>query len=457
VILRAARERIWRTLNAPILGIAPRRPRALRDRQSGFAYIMALIAVMVMLVATLAIFEQGATLARRDREEEMIWRGNQYKRAIRLYYHKTGKYPQTIDDLTKGLPQLHFLRQEYKDPTNKADGAWRFIYVNAAGSIIGSTKYATLQQMQLLDMNGGVMPTIPGQPGVPASSLASGSQPSGINSTSGNGSDSSGQSSGFGSGSGSGPGSDSGSNSGSTGSSGGQNGLPPGVPPGVAAMLPNGANSTPEQIAAALSANGIDPSQAAQFLQNAQNSQNSSQSGSGNNSSGFGSNSSGFGQSPNGPGSSSIFGPGGSSPTGSNLSSSNMPGAGINGMPSMANLAALAQLKPTGPVDGPVLGGFLTGVGGKVDAKSVKNYHGAKKLNQFEFIWNPLEDAAAALQNQMNNMQSSGIGTGMAGTNSTSPNGASGSSGFGSTFGNSGSNPSSNPQPTQQPTSPPNQ
>jgi hypothetical protein len=87
----------------------------------------------------------------------------------------------------------------------------------------------------------------------------------------------------------------------------------------------------------------------------------------------------------------------------------------------------------------------------------VKNYHGAKKLNQFEFIWNPLEDAAAALQNQMNNMQSSGIGTGMAGTNSTSPNGASGSSGFGSTFGNSGSNPSSNPQPTQQPTSPPNQ
>jgi hypothetical protein len=214
-------------------------------------------------------------------------------------------------------------------------------------------------------------------------------------------------------------------------------------------MLPDGANSTPEQIAAALSANGIDPSQAAQYLQNAQNSQNTSQSGSG-------SSSNGFGQTPGGPGPSSIFGPGGSSPTGSNLSSPNMPGTAVGGMPSMANLAALAQLKPTGPVDGPVLGGFLTGVGGKVDAKSIKSYHGAKKLNQFEFIWNPLEDAAAALQNQMNNMQGSAIGTGMAGTNGTSPNGASGSSGFGSTFG-SGSNPSSTPQPTQQPTTPPNQ
>ncbi len=452
-MLPCARERIWRRLNAPVLGTSPRLPRAPRDRQQGFAYIMALIAVMVMLVATLAIFEQGATLARRDREEEMIWRGNQYKRAIRLYYHKTGKYPQTIDDLTKGLPQLHFLRQEYKDPTNPADGAWRFIYVNAAGSIIGSTKYATLQQMQLLDMNGGVMPTIPGQPGVPASSLATGSQPSGINGTSGSSSDSTGQSSGFESGSSSssssGSGSASGSSSGSTGSSGGQNGLPPGVPPGVAAMLPDGANSTPEQIAAALAANGIDPSQAAQFLQNAQNSQNTSQSGPS-------TGSSGFGQNPGGPGSSSILGPGGSNPTGSNLSSPNMPGA-AGGVPGMANLAALAQLKPTGPVDGPVLGGFLTGVGGKVDAKSVKSYHGAKKLNQFEFIWNPLEDAAAALQNQMNNMQSSGIGTGMAGTNGPSSNGTSGSSGFGSAFGSSGSNTSSSPQPTQQPTTPPNQ
>ncbi len=115
-----------------------------------------------------------ATQARRNREAEMIWRGNQYKRAIRLYYHKTGKYPQRIDDLTKGLPQLHFLRQEYKDPTNKNDGSWRFIYVNAAGSIIGSTKYATLQQMMLMDQNGGVLPAIPGQPGVSAASLATG-------------------------------------------------------------------------------------------------------------------------------------------------------------------------------------------------------------------------------------------------------------------------------------------
>ncbi len=46
---------------------------------------------------------------------------------------------------------------------------------------------------------------------------------------------------------------------------------------------------------------------------------------------------------------------------------------------------------------------FYRGVAGKTDAVSVKRYHGAKKLNQFEFIWNPLEDAAAAVQNQLSN------------------------------------------------------
>jgi hypothetical protein len=421
VSFRAIGGQAWRALNTPILGTAPRE-RVRRNRQRGFAYIMALIAVMLMLTATLAIYEKGATMARRDREDEMIWRGNQYKRAIRLYYHKTGKYPQTLDDLTKGLPQLHFLRQEYKDPTNKADGTWRFIYVNAAGSIIGSVKYATLQQMQILDMNGGVMPVIPGQPGVPASSLATGPQPGGINSSS---SDTSGQSNGSSNGTSNNIGGQTGTSGstgqnpdGSTGQNGGQN--PAGAP------SPNG---------------GGDSS-------NPQNPQNPSQNP-------FGNNSSGFGQNPSSPGSSSIFGPGGSNPTGSGLSNPNMPG----GMTSTANLAALAQLKPTGPVDGPVLGGFLTGVGGKTDAKSIKYYHGAKKLNAFEFIWNPLEDAAAALQNQMNNMQQGNpLGQGTTGPNGSSTSG--GSSGFGSTFGNgSNPNPTNQPsqQPTQQPNSPPNQ
>jgi hypothetical protein len=434
--MRCTLASVRKTLHTPVWGVKSS-PRPKRDRQRGFAYMMALVAIMVMVASTLAIFELGAVQARRNREYEMIWRGNQYKRAIRLYYHKTGKYPQTVDDLVKGLPQLHFLRQQYKDPTNKSDGAWRFIYVNAAGSIIGSTKYATLQQMQLLDMNGGVMPAIPGQPGVSASSLATGPQPGDINSGSSTGSSFSSFSSGGTStnsnnpnGNGGNGNSQDGSNN-NSGQNGGSN----------ITSDPNNGQSNGQNPAGAPSSNG-----------GGDNSQNGGQSGTQNGNQSGSQNP----QSPNGTGS-SMFGPalGGSSATGApgqaGLAGANLPGG------AQMNLAALAQLKPTGPVDGPVLGGFLTGVAGKIDGASIKRYHGAKKLNQFEFIWNPLEDAAAALQNQMSNMGGQQLGTGMAGTNPSSSNPNGGSSFGGSSnspFGNSPTTPS---QPSSQsPQLPPN-
>ncbi|MGA3301352.1 MAG: type II secretion system protein, partial [Candidatus Acidiferrales bacterium] len=64
-----------------------------RSRESGFAFLLALMAIVVLVALTTTLLEIGATQNRRAREEETIWRGNQYVRAIRLYYHKTGRYP----------------------------------------------------------------------------------------------------------------------------------------------------------------------------------------------------------------------------------------------------------------------------------------------------------------------------------------------------------------------------
>ena len=122
-------------------------PPRRRNPESGYAFLFALGLILLLIAGSVVVMQKGATIRRRQMEQETIWRGNQYARAIRLYYHKTGRYPQTFDDLQKGVPDLHFLRQSYKNPTNSADGSWRFIYVNAAGQIIGSTKYANLQQI----------------------------------------------------------------------------------------------------------------------------------------------------------------------------------------------------------------------------------------------------------------------------------------------------------------------
>jgi hypothetical protein len=46
-----------------------------------------------------------------------------------------------------------------------------------------------------------------------------------------------------------------------------------------------------------------------------------------------------------------------------------------------------------------VLGAFITGVASKVDQPSIKVYNHGKKYIDWEFIWNPLEDQARAVQN----------------------------------------------------------
>ena len=129
--------------------------RVTREKQSGYALLMALFLVATMIILATVVTPSVLTEGRREREQEAIWRGNQYVRAIQLYYRKNGRYPQTMDDLTKGSLEVHFLRKLYTDPTNKEDGSWRFIYVSPSGQLIGSVRYHSLQEMALkLNMAG---------------------------------------------------------------------------------------------------------------------------------------------------------------------------------------------------------------------------------------------------------------------------------------------------------------
>lgn len=81
-------------------------------------------------------------------------------------------------------------------------------------------------------------------------------------------------------------------------------------------------------------------------------------------------------------------------------------GTGLNAAPGDAQAPnPLLLLKPTGPVDGPVLGAFITGVASKVDRPSIRVYNGGKKYIDWEFIWNPLEDQARAVQNGLSQVQ----------------------------------------------------
>jgi hypothetical protein len=109
--------------------------------QDGYALLLVVFFMALLVIGTMSIGLRVATEGRRQKEEEMIWRGKQYTRGIKLYYRKLGRFPNSIDDLVKPkVGNIRFMRQAYTDPMNKDDGSWRLIYVGPGGQLIGSLK-----------------------------------------------------------------------------------------------------------------------------------------------------------------------------------------------------------------------------------------------------------------------------------------------------------------------------
>jgi hypothetical protein len=114
--------------------------RIVRASQKGYAILAVMFFLTLLLLGTIVISPNIVTDVQRDKEQEMIWRGKQYARGIRLFYTKQHRFPTQLEDLYKPKTGIRFMRQAYKDPMNPVDGSWRLIYIGPNGVLIGSTK-----------------------------------------------------------------------------------------------------------------------------------------------------------------------------------------------------------------------------------------------------------------------------------------------------------------------------
>ncbi|RKQ55436.1 type II secretory pathway pseudopilin PulG [Vogesella indigofera] len=105
-------------------GSARRRARrAPAAGQRGFTYLGLLVLIAVIGWMLAATGEVWSTVQQRQREQELLFVGNQYREAIRLYYERSPaaakRYPPTLADLLldKRYPTVQrYLRQLYPDP-----------------------------------------------------------------------------------------------------------------------------------------------------------------------------------------------------------------------------------------------------------------------------------------------------------------------------------------------------
>jgi len=112
--------------------------RGVRPGESGYALVLVMFFLALLVLAMTEAAPTVLSSIQREREAEMIWRGKQYTRGIRMYYMKMNRFPTSLEDLTKPKTGIRFMRQAYKDPMNQVDGSWRLIYVGPNGQLIGS-------------------------------------------------------------------------------------------------------------------------------------------------------------------------------------------------------------------------------------------------------------------------------------------------------------------------------
>jgi len=94
----------------------------MRRGQRGFLYIMVLFAIVVISIMMLKAFESWEYILSRDKEDELIFRGEQIVNAITIYNRKKGSFPASLKELYDGK----YLRKLYKDPMTD-DGNWNIV------------------------------------------------------------------------------------------------------------------------------------------------------------------------------------------------------------------------------------------------------------------------------------------------------------------------------------------
>jgi type II secretory pathway pseudopilin PulG len=108
--------------------------RGQEQNESGYAMAALLVAIAVMTVLLSVAMPVWRHEMQREREAELVFRGEQYVRAIDLFQRK---YPGTSPPSIDVLVSQKFLRKKYKDPMIE-DGEFRLIYAGQAQATPGA-------------------------------------------------------------------------------------------------------------------------------------------------------------------------------------------------------------------------------------------------------------------------------------------------------------------------------
>ena len=96
--------------------------RRRKPSEEGYMLVTVMFILAILMISLTVAAPVIKKDIQRDREVELMHRGMQYKRAVKLYYKQFGGYPRNVDALIK-TNNVRFLRKKYIDlTTEKTNG-----------------------------------------------------------------------------------------------------------------------------------------------------------------------------------------------------------------------------------------------------------------------------------------------------------------------------------------------
>lgn len=96
-------------------------------KDSGFAMLLVLLMAAVIAITLYSEIPRVAFEAQRQKEQLLVARGEQYKRAITVFFRENKRYPAKIEDL-ESFNNKRYLRKRFVDPLTGKD-EWRIIHI----------------------------------------------------------------------------------------------------------------------------------------------------------------------------------------------------------------------------------------------------------------------------------------------------------------------------------------
>jgi type II secretory pathway pseudopilin PulG len=109
-------------------------PPESRRSEGGYTMVAVVIGMTIMAILLMGVAPSIATIMKREREQELLFRGKQYARAIALFQKRYGRFPTELKELYENRPRT--IRRLFKEPfCNCMD--WHVIYQNSPDAGIG--------------------------------------------------------------------------------------------------------------------------------------------------------------------------------------------------------------------------------------------------------------------------------------------------------------------------------